>query len=58
MEFGLLGLIILALDIYAVINILKESWSDLKKVVWILLVILFPVIGMAVYFLFFRNKPL
>lgn len=54
---GILGLIILALDIYAIYNILKESWSGLKKVVWIVLVLLFPVIGMAVYFLFFRGKP-
>lgn len=53
---GLLGLIILALDIYAIYNILKENWSGLKKVVWIVLVLLFPIIGMAVYFLFFRGK--
>lgn len=35
MDYGLLGLIILALDIYAIYNILQESWSGLKKVVWI-----------------------
>lgn len=56
MEYGLLGLIILALDIYAIYNILNESWSGLKKVVWIVLVLAFPVIGMAAYFLLFRDK--
>lgn len=52
----ILGLIILALDIYAIYNILQESWSGVKKVVWILIVLLFPFIGMVLYFLFFRNK--
>lgn len=58
MEYGILGLIVLALDIYAIINIMKEGWSDLKKVVWILLVIVFPVVGMAVYFLLFRGAKI
>lgn len=56
MEGGIIGLIILALDIYAIICILKEAWSGVKKLVWILIVLLFPIIGMAVYFLFFRGK--
>lgn len=56
MELGLIGIIVLALDIYAIYSILNEAWSGLKKVVWIALVLLFPVIGMAVYFLFFRGK--
>lgn len=56
MEYGILGLIILALDIYAIFNILNESWSGLKKVVWIVLVLAFPVVGMAAYFLLAREK--
>lgn len=56
MDYGLLGLIILALDIYAIWNILKESWSGLKKVVWIIIVLAFPVVGMAAYFLIGRDK--
>lgn len=56
MEYGLFGLIILALDIYAIWNILQESWSGLKKVVWIVIVLAFPVVGMAAYFLIGRDK--
>lgn len=55
---GILGLIVLALDIYAIINILKESWSGLKKTIWILIVLLFPLLGMAIYFLFARGGKL
>ncbi|MBM3617979.1 MAG: PLDc_N domain-containing protein [Alphaproteobacteria bacterium] len=55
-DYGLFGLIILALDIYAIWNILKENWSGLKKVVWIVVVLAFPIVGMAVYFLIGRDK--
>lgn len=54
---GIIGLIILALDIYAIYCILQEPWSGLKKVVWIVLILVFQVIAMAVYFLAFRGKP-
>jgi hypothetical protein len=58
MELGLIGLIILALDIYAIYCVLHEPWSGLKKVVWIVLILAFQVIAMAIYFLFFRTvKP-
>lgn len=56
-ELGLIGAIIVALDIYAIYCILQESWSGTKKVVWIILVLLFQVVAMAAYFLFFRHKP-
>ncbi|MCH2547726.1 MAG: PLDc N-terminal domain-containing protein [Alphaproteobacteria bacterium] len=55
---GLIGAIILALDIYAIYCILHEPWSGLKKVVWVILILIFQVVAMAVYFLFFRSaKP-
>lgn len=58
MEYGLISAIILALDIYAIYCILHESWSGVKKVVWIVLILIFQVFAMAIYFLFFRNaKP-
>lgn len=58
MEFGLIGAIVLALDIYAIYCILHEPWEGVKKVVWIALILVFQVIAMAAYFLFFRSaKP-
>ncbi len=49
--YSLLGLIILVLDIIAIVSILKSSADTGTKLLWILLVILLPVIGMVLYFL-------
>lgn len=48
---GLLGLIILALDIWAIINILGSSASTGRKVLWSLLVLVLPVIGLILWLL-------
>jgi len=54
--FGLIGLVIFVLDVIALIDILKGSGPVTKQLLWILLVLLFPVIGMLIYFLFGKNK--
>lgn len=46
---GLVGLIILALDIWAILNVVKSSVSLGAKVLWILLVLLLPVIGLIIW---------
>lgn len=48
---GILGLIILVLDIIAIVQILKSSKTTGQKILWLLLVILLPVIGLLLYFL-------
>lgn len=45
------GLLILIADIYAIIQILKSSADGLKKVLWILGVIIFPVVGLIAWYL-------
>ena len=45
---GLIGLIILALDIWAIINVLKSGTSTGMKIVWVLLIILLPVLGLII----------
>lgn len=55
MKMGFIAAIILALDIYAIWNILHEPWEGLKKVLWIIIVIVFQVVGMVAYFAFFRT---
>lgn len=51
MEYGgILGIIILALDIYAILKIVQSSTSTGAKVLWILLVLLLPVIGLIIWF--------
>ncbi|EPX81718.1 PLD nuclease N-terminal domain-containing protein [Litoreibacter arenae] len=50
MEYGVIGLIILALDIYAIVKILDSGASGLAKILWILLVALLPVLGLIIWF--------
>jgi hypothetical protein len=53
---GLLGLLILGLDIVAIVDALKSSMDADKKALWIILIIFLPVIGMILYLLIGR-KP-
>ncbi len=48
---GILGLIVLVLDIIAIVDTLKSSLDTGKKTLWIDLTILLPVIGLILYFL-------
>lgn len=47
---GIVGLLILAGDIWAIINILQSATSNGKKVLWILLVLLLPLLGLILWF--------
>ena len=49
--YSLFGLIILVLDIIAIVSILKSGADTGTKLLWVILVILLPVIGMVLYFL-------
>ena len=46
---GLLGLVILALDIWAIINVIKSSAGTGAKVIWVLLIIFLPVLGLIIW---------
>ena len=47
---GLWGLLILAGDIWAILNILQSKASNGKKRVWILVVLLLPLLGLILWF--------
>ena len=49
MEF-ILGLIVLALDIWAIVNVFGSASSTGSKVLWVLLIIILPVIGFIIWF--------
>ena len=42
---GVWGIIVLALDIWAIVNILQSNSETSKKVLWTILVLILPVIG-------------
>jgi len=52
---GLLGLVVLVLDIIAIVDCVKRSMDTGKKVLWIVLILLLPLIGMILYFLVGRK---
>jgi hypothetical protein len=47
----IVALLVLILDIIALADILKSSMDTANKALWILLILILPVIGMALYFL-------
>ncbi len=51
MEFGLIGLLVLVADIYAVLKIAQSAASDGKKALWIAIVIVFPIGGVIIWYL-------
>ncbi len=53
---GVMGLVVLVLDIIAGVDILKSAMAPSKKLLWILLVLFLPVLGMILYFLLIRKK--
>ena len=56
MPYGLLGLVILIADIWAIIEIVQSGKSTGNKVLWILLILFFPLIGVILYFLLGRGR--
>jgi hypothetical protein len=47
---GLWGLLVLAGDIWAVINILQSSAPNDRKLIWTLVVVLLPLIGLILWY--------
>jgi len=52
---GIIGALILILDIIVIYEIVDSSRPVLNKVLWGLFVLIFPVLGVIVYFLFERR---
>jgi hypothetical protein len=48
---GLIGLVILVLDVWAIVKTIQSSASTGSKVLWIVVVLLLPVLGLILYWL-------
>ena len=48
---GLIGLVILVLDVWAIVKTIQSSASTGSKVLWIVLILLLPVLGLILYWL-------
>ena len=49
---GLLGLLVLIADVYAIVKIFQSAAGTGSKVIWIVVVLIFPVVGFILWFLF------
>lgn len=49
---GLLGLIILVLDVWAIVKVVQSGADTGAKVLWIVLILLLPVLGLILWMLF------
>jgi hypothetical protein len=48
---GIVGLLILIADVWAIVNIAQSGASTGKKVLWIVVVLVLPVLGLILWFL-------
>lgn len=52
---GLLGLIILIADIWAIIKTIESSATTGTKVVWVVVILLLPILGLILWLLLGRK---
>jgi hypothetical protein len=53
---GVLGLLVLVLDIVALIDLLGGRGSATHKLLWFVIIFFLPVLGMILYFLIGKNS--
>lgn len=57
LEFGgLFGLIILGFDIWAILKIIESGASTGNKVLWILVILVLPLLGLLLWLIFGRRN--
>ena len=57
MYYGITGLLILILDIYAIMRVLRSSADTGMKLIWIIVILLLPLLGPILYFLIGAKRP-
>lgn len=50
-NMGLWGILVLIADIWAIVSVVSSGLSTGKKVLWILLILILPVLGFVLWFL-------
>ena len=54
---GIIGLVILIADIWAIVKILGSGAETGSKVIWIVAIVLLPVLGLVLWLLFGPKTP-
>jgi hypothetical protein len=47
---GILSLIILVLDIWAILQVFKSNASTVAKIIWTLVIVCLPVVGLIIWY--------
>jgi hypothetical protein len=47
---GILGLLVLIADVWAIVNILQSTVDTGKKVLWIVVVLVLPILGVILWY--------
>jgi len=53
---GFFGLLLLVLDVYAIVKVVGSGASTGKKVLWIVLILILPLLGLILWALFGPKK--
>ncbi|ABQ27453.1 PLD nuclease N-terminal domain-containing protein [Geotalea uraniireducens] len=56
--FGIIATAIFALWLWALVDILKNEFTGSNKIIWLLLVIAVPLIGVILYYLIGREQKI
>jgi len=51
MGYGLIGLIVLVLDIWGIINVIGSGATTGMKLLWVVLILILPVVGLIIWFI-------
>jgi len=52
----LVGWLVLVLDVIAIVDVVKSAAPTNQKALWVILILVLPVIGMVLYFLFGKQQ--
>ena len=47
---GLFGLLVLIADVWAILNVIQAKVDTVKKLLWIMLILLLPLLGVVIWF--------
>lgn len=56
-NLGIVGIIHLALVVFAALKIFESSADIVKKLIWLLVVLVFPLIGLIIWYLMGPGSP-
>ena len=54
----IIGILVVALWVFGLMDILKHEFTGANKIIWLVLVIFIPILGTALYFTIGRKQKL